>query len=97
MVKMGSASEVRELQRTGRDSGGRGKPHPPGQKPEGGRGMSPLRLGGAGPTRARVGRKQRGATGWGEEGGRPGLGIRRTLEADEGSSARSSRVGTGAG
>lgn len=63
VIRMGSISVARELQRTGRE-GQRWerKPHPPGQKPEGGRGRRPLGLGGARPTRTRVGKQQPGTT-----------------------------------
>lgn len=59
-VRMGSVSAARELQRTGR-KGPRWerKPHPPGQKPERGKGWRPLGLGGAGPTRTGVGKKHK--------------------------------------
>lgn len=93
MVRMGSVCVARELQRTGR-KGPRWerKPHPPGQKPEQG-GRRPLGLGGVGSTRTGVGKQQHRATRQGEEGGCLGLGILRTHETGEGSSARSSRVG----
>lgn len=93
MVRMGSVCVARELQRTGR-KGPRWerKPHPPGQKPEQG-GRRPLGLGGVGSTRTGVGKKQHRATRPGEERGSLGLGILRTHETGEGSSARSSRVG----
>lgn len=63
VARTGSISVARELQRTDRE-GQRWerKPHPPGQKPEGGRGRRPLGLGGARPTRTGVGRKKHRAT-----------------------------------
>lgn len=88
--KVVSDSVARVLERTGRE-GQRWerKPHPPGQKPEGGRGRRPLGLGGARPTRFSVGRKEHRTTHGEEEGRHPGLGKLRTQEAGEGSSARS--------
>lgn len=87
--KVVSDSVARERERTGRE-GQRWerKPHPPGQKPDGGRGRRPLGLGGAGPSGIRVGRKEHRTTRGGEEGQHPGLGKLRTHEAGEGSSAR---------
>lgn len=90
VVRMGTNSVERELQRTGREREVGEKPHPPGQKPEGGRGRRPLGLGGARPTTTGVGRKKHRTTTGEKEGRRPGLGILRTQEAGEGSLARSS-------
>lgn len=72
----------------GRDNGGRENHTLQGRNPTGGRGRRPLGLGGAGPPRIRVGRKEHRTTRGGEEGQHPGLGKLRTHEAGEGSSAR---------
>lgn len=99
VIRMRSVSVVRELQRTLRKGPrweGKRNHSLQGRNPEGS-GRRPQGLGGARQTRTRVGRKKQGATGQGEEGGRPGLGVVRTHEAGKGSSARSSRVGAGGG
>lgn len=93
---MGNISAARELQRTGRQ-GQRWerKPHPLGQKPEGGEGKAPPGVG-WGQANYDWGRQEEAQDGpHREEGRRPGLGILGTHEAGEGRLARSSEWALG--
>ena len=89
--KVVSDSVAREREGTGREGQRWERKTTPSraQTRRGGRGRRPLGLGGAGPPRIRVGRKEHRTTRGGEEGQHPGLGKLRTHEAGEVSSARS--------
>lgn len=84
-----------ELQPTRRDRGGRENHTLQDRNPGGGRGRRPLGLGGARPTRMR-GAESTGQPERERKEGYPGLDTLRKQEANEGSSARSTRVDPGA-